>query len=52
MQGPFRDDMQAMFRWFAETPGYAADLEQVRSIAPGTWTFEQWLGTVGLAPAS
>ncbi|WP_269430508.1 hypothetical protein [Arthrobacter sp. ZBG10] len=44
--------MQAMFRWFAETPGHAADLEQVRSIAPGTWTFEQWLGTVGLAPAS
>ncbi|PZF15236.1 NmrA/HSCARG family protein [Curtobacterium sp. MCPF17_011] len=42
-----QDDMQAMFRWFAETPAYQADLEQVRRIAPTTWTLAQWLETAG-----
>jgi len=46
------DDMQAMFRWFAETPAYQADLEQVRRIAPGTWSFRQWLHAVDYTPAA
>lgn len=40
-----QDDLQAMFRWFAETPAYQADLEQVRRIHPGTSTLSTWLGT-------
>jgi uncharacterized protein YbjT (DUF2867 family) len=36
-------DLQAMFRWFAETPGYQADLEQVRLIHPDVWTLRAWL---------
>jgi uncharacterized protein YbjT (DUF2867 family) len=38
-----QDDVQAMFRWFAETPAYQADLEQVRRIHPDTWTLRSWL---------
>ena len=38
-----QDDLQAMFRWFAETPAYQADLTQVRSIHPGVQTLEAWL---------
>lgn len=45
-------DMQAMFRWFAETPAYQADLEQVRHIAPDTWTLAEWLEAVDFTPAS
>lgn len=45
-------DMQAMFRWFAETPAYQADLEQVRHIAPDTWTLAKWLEAVDFTPAS
>jgi uncharacterized protein YbjT (DUF2867 family) len=47
-----QDDMQAMFRWFAETPAYQADLDQVRRIAPDTWTLAQWLDAVDYTPAS
>ena len=47
-----QDDMQAMFRWFAETPAYQADLEQVRHIAPDTWTLAEWLEAVDFTPAS
>ena len=47
-----QDDMQAMFRWFAETPAYQADLDQVRRIAPDTWTLPQWLDAVDYTPAS
>lgn len=46
-----QDDMQAMFRWFAETPAYQADLDQVRAIAPATWTLAQWLDAVDYTPA-
>ncbi|NQX37024.1 NmrA/HSCARG family protein [Herbiconiux sp. VKM Ac-2851] len=38
-----QDDLQAMFRWFAETPAYQADLEQVRRIHPGTSTLSTWV---------
>jgi hypothetical protein len=38
-----QDDLQAMFRWFAETPAYQADLHQVRRIHPTTWTLRTWL---------
>lgn len=38
-----QDDLQAMFRWFAETPGYQADLDQVRRIHPTAWTLRSWL---------
>lgn len=38
-----QDDLQAMFRWFADTPAYQADLDQVRRIHPGTWTLRTWL---------
>ncbi|MFB2580854.1 NmrA/HSCARG family protein [Herbiconiux sp. P15] len=47
-----QDDLQAMFRWFAETPAYQADLDQVRRIAPATWTLAQWLEAVDYTPAS
>ncbi|MDQ0734470.1 NmrA/HSCARG family protein [Arthrobacter agilis] len=46
-----QDDMQAMFRWFAETPAYQADLEQVRRIHPGIATLRTWLDA-GQAPAA
>jgi uncharacterized protein YbjT (DUF2867 family) len=38
-----QDDLQAMFRWFAETPAYQADLDQVRRIHPDSWTLRSWL---------
>ena len=38
-----QDDLPAMFRWFAETPGYQADLDQVRRIHPTAWTLRSWL---------
>lgn len=47
-----QEDMQAMFRWFAETAAYQADLDQVRRIAPDTWTLAQWLDAVDFTPAS
>ena len=40
-----------MFRWFAETPAYQADLTQVRSIHPGAQTLEAWLDGDG-SPAA
>ncbi|WP_193096100.1 NmrA/HSCARG family protein [Brevibacterium sp. FME17] len=40
-------DMQAMFRWFAETPAYQADLDEVRSIAPKTLDLPAWLVVTG-----
>jgi hypothetical protein len=47
-----QDDMQAMFRWFAETPAYQADLSAVRHIAPDAWTLPAWLDAVRSTPAS
>jgi len=38
-----QDDLQAMFRWFAETPAYQADLDQVRRIHPDALTLGAWL---------
>ena len=38
-----QDDLQAMFRWFAETPAYQADLHQVRGIHADSWTLRTWL---------
>lgn len=43
-------DMQAMFRWFAETPAYEADLETVRTIHPTMMDFPAWLKTVNYQP--
>ncbi|WP_285034820.1 NmrA/HSCARG family protein [Plantibacter sp. ME-Dv--P-095] len=46
-----QDDMQAMFRWFAETPAYQADLGAVRRLAPEAQTFAAWLDSVNYTPA-
>ncbi|WP_344719465.1 NmrA/HSCARG family protein [Nesterenkonia halobia] len=37
------DDLQAMFRWFAETPAYRADIDQVRSIVGDLRDLPAWL---------
>lgn len=42
-----QDDMQAMFRWFAETPAYQADIAQVRTINPDAWDLPAWLAATG-----
>jgi uncharacterized protein YbjT (DUF2867 family) len=44
------EDAQAMFRWFAETPAYQADIEAVRAIEPGTWDLLTWLRSSGWTP--
>lgn len=36
-------DMQAMFRWFAELPAYQADFARMRELLPDTLTFAGWL---------
>jgi len=38
-----QEDVQAMFRWFAETPAYQADLDQVRRIHADSWTLRTWI---------
>ena len=40
-------DAQAMFRWFAETPAYQADIPAVRAIEPATWDLPAWLRAIG-----
>ena len=47
-----QDDLQAMFRWFAETPGYQADLQQVRDIHADSWTLRTWLDSINNANAA
>ncbi len=47
-----QDDMQSMFRWFAETPAYQADIAQVRSLDPEAWDLPAWLDATSYAPAS
>lgn len=47
-----KDDMQAMFRWFAETPAYQADIDQVRGIVPDAWDLNTWLDATGYKLAS
>ena len=32
-----------MFRWFAETPAYQADITAVRAIEPELWNLSSWL---------
>ncbi|MDT5337543.1 MAG: hypothetical protein QOD90_3048 [Mycobacterium sp.] len=38
-----QDDLQKMFRWFAETPAYQADIAAVRRIDPDLWNLKAWL---------
>ena len=45
-------DMQAMFRWFAETQAYQADLNATRRIAPDALTLQAWLTASNYVPAS
>jgi uncharacterized protein YbjT (DUF2867 family) len=40
-------DAQAMFRWFAETPAYQADIEAVKVIEPSVWDLPTWLRSGG-----
>lgn len=44
-------DTQAMFRWFAETPAYQADIDAVRAVEPTLWDLPTWLRTTNWAPA-
>ncbi|MFC9689343.1 NmrA/HSCARG family protein [Kribbella sp. NPDC056951] len=41
------EDGQAMFRWFAETSAYQADIDAVRAIEPTLWDFPAWLRARG-----
>lgn len=38
-----QDDLQKMFRWFADTPAYQADIAAVRGIDPDLWNLQAWL---------
>jgi uncharacterized protein YbjT (DUF2867 family) len=40
-------DAQAMFRWFAETPAYQADITAVKAIEPSAWDLPTWLRSSG-----
>lgn len=40
-------DTQAMFRWFAETPAYQADIRAVKAIEPSAWDLPTWLRASG-----
>ena len=40
-------DTQAMFRWFAETPAYQADIGAVKAIEPSAWDLPTWLRSSG-----
>jgi uncharacterized protein YbjT (DUF2867 family) len=41
------EDAQAMFRWFAETPAYQADVSTVNTIHPSAWDLPTWLRSSG-----
>lgn len=43
-------DAQAMFRWFAETPAYQADIKAVKAIEPSAWDLPTWLRSSGWTP--
>ncbi|WP_129662400.1 NmrA/HSCARG family protein [Rothia uropygialis] len=45
-------DMQSMFRWFAETSAYQADLEQVKSIDPEVLDLPGWLKATEYQPTT
>jgi len=38
-----QDDLQKMFRWFADTPAYQGDIAAVRGIDPDLWNLQAWL---------
>jgi uncharacterized protein YbjT (DUF2867 family) len=38
-----QDDLQKMFRWFADTPAYQADIAAVRRVDPDLWNLKAWL---------
>jgi uncharacterized protein YbjT (DUF2867 family) len=40
-------DARAMFRWFAETPAYQADIEAVKAIEPSAWDLPTWIRSSG-----
>jgi uncharacterized protein YbjT (DUF2867 family) len=40
-------DTQAMFRWFAETPAYQADIDAVKAIEPSAWDLPTWIRSSG-----
>jgi uncharacterized protein YbjT (DUF2867 family) len=47
-----QDDLQKMFRWFADTPAYQADIEAVRRIDPDLWNLQAWLQATKYSLAS
>jgi uncharacterized protein YbjT (DUF2867 family) len=47
-----QDDLQKMFRWFADTPAYQADISAVRRIDPDLWNLKAWLHATNYSPAS
>jgi uncharacterized protein YbjT (DUF2867 family) len=40
-------DAQAMFRWFAETSAYQADVRAVKTIEPSAWDLPTWIRSSG-----
>lgn len=38
-----QDDLQKMFRWFADTPAYQADIAAVRRVDGDLWNLQTWL---------
>jgi uncharacterized protein YbjT (DUF2867 family) len=47
-----QDDLQKMFRWFADTPAYQADIPAVRRIDPDLWNLQAWLKATSYTVAS
>jgi uncharacterized protein YbjT (DUF2867 family) len=47
-----QDDLQKMFRWFADTPAYQADISAVRRIDPDLWNLKAWLNAINYSPAA
>jgi uncharacterized protein YbjT (DUF2867 family) len=47
-----QDDLQKMFRWFADTPAYQADIAAVRRIDPDLWNVQAWLKATNYSLAS
>jgi uncharacterized protein YbjT (DUF2867 family) len=47
-----QDDLQKMFRWFADTPAYQADIAAVRQIDPDLWNLQAWLQATNFSVAS
>jgi uncharacterized protein YbjT (DUF2867 family) len=41
-----QDDLQKMFRWFADTPAYQADIAAVRRIDHDLWNLQAWLKSI------